>query len=359
MVESEWAWFRGSLAESLVRPERFARRLAREHYGLAGVFVALLAGAALSVTVDVGVILSRDADPFAFVPRLLADAFFLGARLAIVTALLSLLATGLARVARRGIGLDQAFTALSFAAAPFLFAPLVVLLMLLGLKAGPPARDPALLGALALAAVVVLRVVLGVSLNLAALVGGATVVVASAALLAGALVLQDQIGRVAFTALSYAPQVLPPPASVAVEGQEVPVEGLRFRLPHDWREASRGVPGIAAQYELPDARLRVRLKSVSVLTTADSFAASEVREALRDFTRVDRTVRAVVRVDDVVALDHRWYGWVQEVRLIVRQYALLAGGRGYLLEIRFFAPDNEEAALDLAARIAASIERTP
>jgi hypothetical protein len=359
MVESEWAWFRGSLAESLVRPGLFARRLAREHYGLAGVFVALLAGAALSVTIDVGVILSRGADPLAFVPRLLADAFFLGTRLAIATALLSLVATGVARLARRRIALDQAFTALCFAAAPFLFAPLVVLLMLLGLKIGPPARDPALLGALGLAAAVVLRVVLGVSLNFAALVGGATVVVASAALLAGAMVMQDQISRVAFTALAYAPYVLPPPASAAVDGQEVRVEGLRFRLPLEWREANRGVPGIAAQYELPDARLRVRLKNVSVLTTADSFAASELREALRDFTRVDRTVRSVVRIGDVAALDHRWYGWIDEVRLIARQYALLAGGRGYLFEIRFFAREDEEAALDLAARIAASIERTP
>src|SRR5258708_630819 len=50
--ETEWQWFRRAIRDSLLRPSAFASSLAREHYGLAGVLVALLAGFALSVSVD-------------------------------------------------------------------------------------------------------------------------------------------------------------------------------------------------------------------------------------------------------------------------------------------------------------------
>ena len=356
MGENEWGWFRTSLADSLVRPRRFAQRVAREHYGLAGIVVALVAGVALSVAVDVAVILSKAADPLAFITRLLLDAFFLGVRLLIVAALLGLLAVGMARLARRPITLDQAFTALSFATSPLLFAPVVIVLMLVAAELPAGYRGAPLLLALVVSVVLVARLAAGVVLNLSALVGGATILIGGAALIAGALVLQDQIGRVAFTALAYAPQVLPPPAASPADGQEVRLEnGMRLRLPADWIENSRGIPGILAQYERPDARLVVRLKSVAVLTTADSFASGEVQNALRDFTRIDRTARRFVRIDGVVATDDRWYGRIDETRLVERLYTLVVGGRGYLLEFEFFSPPDEEGALELAARIAASI----
>ena len=126
METSEWRWFRASLADALIRPRRFAGELAREHFGLAGVLVALVAGMALSVTVDVAVVLSKGADPLGLLTRLVVDAVFLGLRLLVVLALVALLAAGAARLARRTISIDQAFTALSFAIAPLFFAPAIV-----------------------------------------------------------------------------------------------------------------------------------------------------------------------------------------------------------------------------------------
>src|SRR5712691_10890344 len=52
----ELAWFRGEVVRSLLRPREFARALAHEHFGLAGVLVALFAGMALSITIDVFVL---------------------------------------------------------------------------------------------------------------------------------------------------------------------------------------------------------------------------------------------------------------------------------------------------------------
>src|SRR5258708_1553838 len=49
--ETEWQWFRRAIRDSLLRPSAFASSLAREHYGLPGVLVALLARFALSVSV--------------------------------------------------------------------------------------------------------------------------------------------------------------------------------------------------------------------------------------------------------------------------------------------------------------------
>ena len=129
---NEWSWFRASLANAIVRPRRFATGLAREHFGLAGVLIGLLAGVALSITIDVAVILSKGADPLALISRIILDALGLWLRLDVVLALIALVAVGAARVARRGISLDQSFTALSFATAPLLFSPAIVVLMLLG-----------------------------------------------------------------------------------------------------------------------------------------------------------------------------------------------------------------------------------
>jgi len=70
-AETEWQWFRRSIRDSLIRPERFGASLAREHYGLAGVLVALLAGIALSVSVDALVLASKGASVTAFVTRIL------------------------------------------------------------------------------------------------------------------------------------------------------------------------------------------------------------------------------------------------------------------------------------------------
>src|SRR5919204_541692 len=189
------------------------------------------------------------------------------------------------------------------------------------------------------------------------LAGVLVVVIAGVALslLAMGLVLQDQLGRTVFTTLTFAPQVLPPPAAAPASGRDVTVEGATFRVPADWRDAQRGVPGVAADYELPDARLVVRITDVATLTTADAFASSQVQGNLRDFTSVDHTERGLVRIDRAAALDDRWFGDIRGARLVERQYAFVVGRRGYIFEFTFYAPRNDAAALAQAASIAASI----
>src|SRR2546428_12022867 len=41
---SELAWFRSEVLRSIVQPRSFARSLAREHFGLAGVLIVVAAG---------------------------------------------------------------------------------------------------------------------------------------------------------------------------------------------------------------------------------------------------------------------------------------------------------------------------
>src|SRR5919198_3254207 len=199
------------------------------------------------------------------------------------------------------------------------------------------------------------RVAVVVALNLAGVVGRPAVLVTVVSLLAMGLVLQDQLGRTVFTTLMFAPQVLPPPAAAPASGRDVTVEGATFRVPADWRDAQRGVPGVAADYELPDARLVVRISDVATLTTADAFASSQVQGNLRDFTSVDHTERGLVRIDRAAALDDRWFGDIRGARLVERQYAFVVGRRGYIFEFTFYAPRDDAAALAQAASIAASI----
>src|SRR3981189_2310796 len=82
--ETEWQWFRRAIRDSLFRPSPFATSLAREHYGLAGVLVSILAGIALSVSIDWLVLASKGLNGLSFVGLIFLDAAFLGIRLALV-----------------------------------------------------------------------------------------------------------------------------------------------------------------------------------------------------------------------------------------------------------------------------------
>src|SRR5713101_3191379 len=127
----ELAWFRGEVVRSLLRPREFARALAHEHFGLAGVLVALFAGMALSITIDVFVLVWKGIPPAAAVGRLLLDALFLGLRLAISAAAVAFGAQLVLRATRRtDLAIDQIFTAITFALAPLVLAPLAALLVL-------------------------------------------------------------------------------------------------------------------------------------------------------------------------------------------------------------------------------------
>src|SRR4029077_17925552 len=84
--ESEWQWFRRSIKDSLLRPGDFAASLAREHYGLGGVLVAILSGIALSISSDALVLSAKGFSVVDFSTRIFIDALLLGMRLAIVAA---------------------------------------------------------------------------------------------------------------------------------------------------------------------------------------------------------------------------------------------------------------------------------
>ncbi|TMD59567.1 MAG: hypothetical protein E6I87_08985 [Chloroflexi bacterium] len=358
-MQSEWRWFGGTLRDSWLRPRHFASTLGREHYGLAGILVVLVSGIALSIAIDAAVLLSKGFNPLAADPtRLVLDAIFLGLRLAVVVSLVALLTVGAARLSRLRLDLDQAFTALSFATGMLLFAPLAIVPQALS-SARPDMRAPLLALTLVVSLALVARFAAAIALNLAGVVGRAAILVGAVALVAMGVVLSDQLGRVLFTTLSYAPDVLPPPAAVAGGGRGVSIEGASFSVPVQWRDAQQGAPGVIADLELPDARLIVHMSTVPTLTTADAFASAEVQKSLRGFDRVDRTERGVVRIDRAVALDDRWYGELRGSRLVERQYAFVVGVRGYVFEFTFYAPADEDAAMAQAAAIAASIRLAP
>ncbi len=122
----ELAWFRRAIGRSLVSPFEFARSLVREHYGLAGVAVAVLAGAALSLAIDALVLGSKRVSPLDVLPALVIDAVFMALRMAVTVAVLAAVVHYGLRLARRALSLDQAYTAQSFALTPLLLAPLVM-----------------------------------------------------------------------------------------------------------------------------------------------------------------------------------------------------------------------------------------
>ena len=130
-IRSEWmestgelAWFRAEVLRSILHPFDFARSLAREHFGLAGVLVALIAGAALAFAIDAMILTSKGFALFDFLPQVLVDSLFLGVRLAVTVAGVATVGHYAARLLRgRALTLDQAYTAFSFALSPLLLAP--------------------------------------------------------------------------------------------------------------------------------------------------------------------------------------------------------------------------------------------
>ncbi len=205
-VRSEWmestgefAWFRGEVVRSILHPFDFARSLAREHFGLAGVLVAFIAGAALAFAIDAMILTSKGFALFDFLPQVLVDSLFLGVRLAVTVAGVATVGHYAARLLRgRALTLDQAYTAFSFALSPLLLAPVAALLVVLAPDLLPVAG--------AVAALAVVRSIFGLAINLRALLSPALAVVALVVMLTtSALVTQDQISRFRFAGYAIAP----------------------------------------------------------------------------------------------------------------------------------------------------------
>ncbi len=345
-VETEWQWFAGVVRDSLLRPRRFAASQAREHYGLAGILVAFIAGMLLSLSVDALVIVSRGFNPFDFVGRGIADAALLGIRLAVLAALGALAVQLVSRVDRRisDFSIDRAFTAIAFGLSPLVLTPLL---------AAPLAIVPETLPIVApLAAALALRLVFGLFLNLRRLLplglaaGGLLVLI-----IAATLIFADQVSRVRFLALDYVPQLAPELQGPAASGTAFEGDGFSLTLPPAWKNAQRGIAGEAGRFETDTASVIVMRVRGSAFITPDAYAETAGGPWLRG-TDVQRTTRVIDRTRDLVLVDDTTRGTVAGRPVVLRQFTAVVGSTGMALLFRYIDPPDEAAALAESTSIA-------
>ena len=345
----ELAWFRGEIWRSLIRPRAFARDLAREHYGLAGVLVALVSGIGLSLGVDLLVLASKGISPTGFLNRLVIDAFLLGVRLTVSAAIVAWIASGAVQLMRRrGGSLDQLFTALTFAFGPLILIPVPALLAI-------AVTTPAMLTLAAAAVLVfVIRVLVGVALNIRAILPPSVALVTFVVVLVlCGLVLNDQISRMRFLAYSIAPQLVRPFDVKPATGTRFEGLGFDLTVPAGWSQASGGIPGEAARYESSTATLTVLRARAAALDTADTYAnvvAASPRVGLTDVWET----RDVVIINGMVVVDDSYGGNYEGRTVVWRQFTAVPGAQGLALQYRVVEPADRQAALDEAAAIAAT-----
>jgi hypothetical protein len=343
----EFAWFRGEILRSIFHPFDFARSLAREHYGLAGVLIAVIAGFALALAIDAMILTSKSFTPFEFLPQVLVDSAFLGIRLAVTVALVATVGYYAARLIRvRDLTLDQTFTAFSFALSPLLLAPIAAVLVLLAPDLLPIA------GAVTLLAVV--RAIAGIAINVRALLPRALAAVPIAVMLVtSGLVMTDQISRVRFAAYAIAPQLVSDFTATPGAGTVFEATDFTIVLPAGWRNVTSGAQGEAARYESDVAELRVARAGGVPLATADAYADS-ASIAERQGLENGFQERTVVRINGVIAVDDQYGGTYQGRRVVYRQFTAVPRTQGLALIFHFVEPADEKAALANAGSIAAT-----
>ena len=345
----ELAWFRGEIWRALVRPREFARNLAREHYGLAGVLVALVAGVGLSLGIDLLVLASKDIPSGPYVSRMVIDAGLLAVRLAVTAAVVSWIAFGAVRLVRGRHGtLDQLFTALTFSLAPLILVPVV------GIVVAVATTTETLALAAAVVLALVVRVLVGLALNIRSILPPAVAALALVVvLLLGTFVLGDQISRMRFLTYAVAPQIVgtfdAPPAT----GKRYDMLGFDLTVPAGWQIASGGIAGEAGRFESSTSTMRVLRARGAALSTADSYAdivAAPEKVGLKDAWQT----RSVTRINGVVVVDDQYGGTYEGRHVLWRQFTAVPGGQGLALLYRVVEPANDQAALDEAAAIAAT-----
>jgi len=345
----ELAWFRGEVLRSLFHPFEFARSLAGERYGLglAGVLVALLAGVGLSIAVDAMLLIAKGFFPLEFLPQVFVDSVFLAIRLAVTVAIVATVGYYAARLMRaRDLSLEQVFTAFSFALSPLLLAPIALLLLLLGPELLPVA------GAVTVLAVV--RAVVGLAINLRALLAPGLAVVLFVVMLAtSVLVTPDQVSRIRFAGYAIAPQLVPDFGATPMTGTVFEAADFTITLPAGWRNATSGTRGEAARYESDVAALRVARAGGVPLATADAYADSASIAERQGLVSGWRE-RSVVRINGVIAVDDRYGGIYEGRRVLYRQFTAVPRTAGLALIFQYIEPASDEAALAEAASIAAT-----
>lgn len=343
----ELAWFRGEVLRSLVRPRSFARSLASEHFGLAGVLIAVGAGITLSLTIDVLVLATKGLSPGGFVARLIFESLLLGARVAVSVAVVAFVVfLGTRATRQRELTLDQCFNAVAFASAPVLLAPLAGLIAIIA---------PSLLvlaGYVVL--IVALRALAGLALNLWAILPlPAASLALVLAILSGWLVLGDQVSRIRMTTYAIAPELAPPITATPAQGKRYDIQGASITLPDGWAFSVRGIAGEVAHFETASATLNVAVSRPEDLATMDSFADQIARGERLGFSAT-RNERSVERINGLVAIDDRADGTYEGRHIAIRQFAILVRTSGMALQFRFFDPPDLDAAFAQAAAIAAT-----
>ena len=355
-TETEWRWFRRSVRDSVLRPRSFARSLSGEHFGLAGVLVALLAGMAFSVSDDAALVASKGLGPTQYIGRIVTDAFLVGLRVTIIVAVLAAAVTVVARLVHSGpVSLDRTFTAVAFAMTSFLLAPFLAVLLVV---------IPQSLGLVAVLAVLLAaRILYGLLENLRALVPLAVAVLGTALIVASVpLVFADQVSQVEFAALGYAPQLAPALAApaLAVPTHTFQGEGYEITLPPRWRRVELGLPGQVGRFETDtDVLIVIGIRGSAFLTAAGFADVAGVpwRRGLvenENWLFGDGSSRTIERTGAVLLVDDIFRGSVEGTPELLRQFSAAAGLQGLALQFRFIRPADERAALDESAGIAAT-----
>ena len=348
----ELGWFRSEVARSLLHPFDFARSLAREHFGLAGVLVAIASGVALSFGTDVIVLASKGLAAYGFVAPMITNALFLGVRLAIAAAIVAWLASLALRALKRRGTLDQVYTGLTFALAPLLLIPVPVLLLLVA----PDLITNTVFAVVVAACLLALigRVLVGIGLNLRGILPPALAAVAFVIVMAsGWLVLSDQVSRLRFVTYAVQPGLVPRLQAPAATGERFEQIGFELTLPPGWKNVTSGNAGEAARFESSRATLTVARASSLALSTADGYATS-IGERERQGLDGQWRERDVVRVNGLLVVDDRYGGTYEGRPIVVRQFTTVAGRQGLALVYRSVDPPDRDAALAEAASIAAT-----
>lgn len=343
----ELGWLRREVVRSITHPRSFAKSLATEHFGVAGVLVVVAAGVALSLAIDALVLAVQGISPTSFFARLMYESFLLGARLAIsvaVVAVVVLVGTWLTR--QRDVTLDQSFNAIAFAFAPLIVAPLPALLGFI---------DPTfLLVAGIILLLIGVRAFAGLLLNLRAILPLPVAALALVlALVSGWLVLGDQVSRVRMTAYAVAPQLAAPLRATPAQGKRYDLQGATITVPDEWAYSVRGVAGEIAHFETASATLNVMVSQAEDLTTMDSFADKIARGERLGFSAT-RDERSIETINGLVAIDDRADGTYSGRHIALRQFAIVVKTDGMALQFRFFDPPDVDAAFAQAAAIAAT-----
>lgn len=354
--ETEWRWFRRSVRDSVVRPRSFARSLSGEHYGLAGVLVALVSGMAFSVSADAVLVASKGLGPAQYIARIVTDAFLVGLRVTIIVAVLAAAVTVVMRFVHRGqVSLDRTFTAVAFATTSFLLAPLIAVLLVV---------IPQSFWLVAVLAVLLaVRILYGLLENLRALVPLAVAVLGTAVIVASVpLVFADQVAQVEFVALGYAPQLAPAltAPALAAPTNTFRGDGYEITLPTRWKRVELGLPGQVGRFETDTDVLIVMSIRGSAFLTAGGLADDAGGPWRRGLAENGNWLfgggssRTIERTGDVLLVDDIFRGSVEGTPELLRQFSAATGLQGLALQFRFIRPANERAALDESAGIAAT-----